>query len=82
MIDLKPDKENKEINKPFLTVKEVAEALQCCPRTVRNQIQKGRVPFKKVGSDYRIPTSFLSKLDHTEQKATGPRKESDQNYRA
>ncbi len=44
---------------PFLTVAEIAAALNTDPRTVRADIEAGRIPAIRVGQSYRIPTKWL-----------------------
>ncbi len=44
------------------TVKEAAEILGCCERTVRNEIDNGTMPFYRVGKrGIRIPWDVLEK---------------------
>ena len=37
-----------------LTVKEAAEFLRVTPETVRRLCRRGKIPFAKIGSDYRF----------------------------
>ena len=45
--------------KPF-RVKDVAEALDRSPRTIRNHIQQGELPAAKVGRSYVITRDDLA----------------------
>jgi excisionase family DNA binding protein len=36
------------------TVKEAAEFLRVTPETVRRLCRRGKIPFAKIGSDYRF----------------------------
>lgn len=40
-------------------VAQLAEILQVDPRTVKREIEKGRIKAIKVGSDYRVPEPNL-----------------------
>jgi excisionase family DNA binding protein len=44
----------------LLTLKQVAERLQVCTKTVRRIIVKLDIPIVKVGSRVRIPARYLS----------------------
>lgn len=41
-------------------IAEVAEILQVCEMTVKNEIKRNRLKAHKVGTDWRIPEQFLS----------------------
>lgn len=41
-------------NAVYLTVKEVAELLRVCPKTVRRWIGAGEMPATRLGRDWRI----------------------------
>jgi excisionase family DNA binding protein len=43
----------------FAEVWEVARILEADPRTIRTACRAGEIPYTKVGSEYRIPVSWL-----------------------
>lgn len=55
-----------------LTVNQVARFLQVTPRTVRQAIEHGEVPAKKIGRVWRIPASFVTEYlgDNDHEAAT------------
>jgi excisionase family DNA binding protein len=44
------------------TVKEAAEFLRVTPETVRRLCRRGKIPFAKIGSDYRFLQRDLEAL--------------------
>ena len=44
------------------TVKEAAEFLRVTPETVRRLCRRGKIPFARIGSDYRFLKSDLEAL--------------------
>lgn len=54
----------------FLTVAEVAERLRVNPQTVRNWIDRGRLPATRVGRRVRVRQADLGRF--IAQGATGP----------
>ena len=45
-----------------LSVKEAAEFLRVTPETVRRLCRRGKIPFAKIGSDYRFLQRDLEAL--------------------
>jgi len=45
----------------FLSVADVAERLNVSEKLVRNEMDRGRIPFKKFGRLIRIPASALDR---------------------
>ena len=43
-----------------LTIKEIAERLKVCPKTVRRLIKLHDIPTPRVGSQIRVPSRYLS----------------------
>ena len=56
----------------FLTIKEVADALQVSERTIHRCIKNGTIPARRVGTQWRIPLSYLIEegLDKADAKET------------
>jgi len=46
----------------YLTVDQMAAALNVCPLTIRRRIKQGAINAMKVGKTYRIPKSELSSI--------------------
>lgn len=57
-----------------LTVKEAADTLRVCEKTVYRWIRSGEVPAYRVGRSYRIPTTWLQWLVEQALRS-GPREE-------
>jgi excisionase family DNA binding protein len=59
-----------------LTVKEAAEFLRVTPETVRRLCRRGKIPFARIGSDYRFLKSDLEALFLKEEPKKMSREES------
>ena len=53
----------------YLSVRDIAELFQVCPKTVRRWIKAGHLPATKLGRDWRIARSDLRSL--AEQHGNG-----------
>ena len=51
------------------TIQEVAERLGCHPKTVRREMQRGRLAYIRVGVDPRIPHSSLAAYLKVKEKS-------------
>ena len=58
--------------KPFLTVKEIADMLDFAPRTIQQLIQSGALPAHRIGKEYRVARAdfaiFMERTRTTEEK--------------
>lgn len=59
----------------YLTVEELAEALQMHPETVRDLLRKGHLPGKKVGKEWRTSQQQLEEYIRGEYKPEKQRKD-------
>lgn len=48
------------IEPEFLTIREAAALLRCCPDTVRAGIRRGELPAVRIGRTVRLPRARLS----------------------
>lgn len=55
---------------PVLTVAEVAALLRCSPSTVRGCIKEGTIHGRRVGHEWRIPSSQFADIIPTASQAT------------
>ena len=53
---------NDEMIGALLTVKEAAEILSVCARTVRRLIKKGQIPYVRFGRNIRIAAKYLERF--------------------
>ena len=51
----------------FLTVRQLADCLDCDPRTIRRMIDSQALPAARVGRTWRIPTEAACRLFHVER---------------
>jgi len=59
-----------------LTVKEAAEFLRVTPETVRRLCRRGKIPFAKIGSDYRFLQRDLEALFLKQERRNMSREDS------
>lgn len=53
--------ENQKIQRPLMTIKEVAEYLQVSVRTVQRILDSGELPYRKIKGSIRIKMEDLDK---------------------
>jgi len=58
------------------TVKEAAEFLRVTPETVRRLCRRGKIPFAKIGSDYRFLQRDLEALFLKQERRNMSREDS------
>jgi excisionase family DNA binding protein len=51
-----------DFDRPFYTVEQVAEIFQITANTIYRQIRAGKIPYYKVGGNYRLAAGDLSKM--------------------
>ena len=54
----------------MLSVKQLAEELGVCERTVRRMVKDGEIPYHKIGSSYRFVLEEV--IDATRRSAPKP----------
>lgn len=60
--------------KPIMTAAEVAELLQCSPRTVQDHARAGVLPAKQFGDCWIFPTAALLEAVNTLAKTEAQRR--------
>lgn len=50
------------ISPEYLTIREAAAVLRCCPDTVRAGIRRGELPAVRIGRVVRLPRARLALL--------------------
>lgn len=51
-----------DFDRPFYTVEQAAELFQITANTIYRQIRAGKIPYYKVGGNYRLAAGDLSKM--------------------